>query len=82
MSTQPRVSDLTPEELERLALEHVESMFIELHATSEGVRERCQPVRLIKRHPLIAAGLAATTAATIVILVRQLRRQSAGSFEA
>ena len=29
----PRVSDLTPEELELLALEHVESMFIELRAT-------------------------------------------------
>ena len=76
--TRPRLGDLTPEELERLALEHVESMFIELHATGEVVRERCRPVRLIKRHPLIAAGLAA---AATVMLVRQLRRQPAGSFE-
>ena len=72
----PRVSDLTPEELEILALEHVESMFIELRATCEVVREQYHPEKLIKRHPFVAVGLAAAAG---FMLVRYLRRKSAGS---
>jgi hypothetical protein len=72
----PRVSDLTPEALELLALEHVESMFIELRATSRIVREQYHPVKLIKRHPFVAAGLAAAAA---FILGRHLQRKPAGS---
>ena len=72
----PRVSDLTPEELEILALEHVENMFIELRATSEVVREQYHPVKLAKRHPFVAAGLAAAAA---FMLARYLRREPAGS---
>ena len=72
----PRVSDLTPEELELLALEHVESMFIELRATSGIVREQYHPVKLIKRHPFVAAGLAAAAA---FMLARYLQRKTAGS---
>jgi hypothetical protein len=67
----PRVSDLTPEELEMLALEHIENVFIELRAAREVVREQCNPVRLVKRHPLVAAGLAAAAA---LALVRNLRK--------
>ena len=72
----PRVSDLTPEELELLALEHVESMFIELRATSGVVREQYHPVKLIKRHPFVAAGLAAAAA---FMLARHLQQKPAGS---
>ena len=72
----PRVSNLTPEELELLALEHVESMFIELRATTGVVREQYHPVKLIKRHPFVAAGLAAAAA---FMLARHLRRKPAGS---
>ena len=72
----PRVSDLTPEELELLALEHVESMFIEFRATRGIVRDQYQPVKLIKRHPWIAAGLAAAAA---FMLARFLQRKPAGS---
>ena len=75
-SPRPRMSDLTPEELELLALEHVESMFIELRATSGIVREQYHPVKLIKRHPFVAAGLAAAAA---FMLARYLRRKPAGS---
>jgi hypothetical protein len=71
------VSDLTPEELEILALEHVESMFTELQATCEAVREQYHPVKLVKRHPFVAAGLAAAGA---FMLVRCLRRRPAESF--
>ena len=71
----PRVSDLTPEELELLALEHVENVFIELRATCRAVREQCDPVKLAKRHPMVAAGLAAAAA---LALVRNLRRTRAG----
>lgn len=72
----PRVSGLTPEELELLALEHVESMFIELRATSGIVRDQYQPVKLIKRHPFVAAGLAAAAA---FMLARLLRRKPGAS---
>jgi hypothetical protein len=72
----PRVSNLTPEELELLALEHVESMFIELRATSAIVREQYHPVKLIKRHPFVAAGLAAAAA---FMLARHVQRKPAGS---
>jgi hypothetical protein len=72
----PRVSDLTPEELELLALEHVESMFIELRTASGVVREQYHPVKLIKRHPFVAAGL---TAAAAFMLARYLQRKPAGS---
>jgi hypothetical protein len=74
--TRPRVSGLTPEELEILALEHVGSMFVEFSATCEVVRERYNPVKLIKRHPVVAAALAAAAAFK---LVRYLRRKTAGS---
>ena len=72
----PRVSDLTPEELELLALEHVESLFIELRVASGLVREQYHPVKLIKRHPFVAAGLAAAAA---FMLARHLQRKFAGS---
>lgn len=72
----PSVSDLTPEELEILALEHVKSMFIELRATCEGVRQQYHPVKIVKRHPFVVAGLAAAAAFR---LVRYLRRKPAGS---
>ena len=72
----PRVSDLTPDELELLALEHVESMFIELRATGGIVREQCHPVKLIQRHPFAAAGL---TAAAAFMLARYLQRKPAGN---
>ncbi len=71
-----RVSDLTPEELELLALDHVEGMFVELDATRAAVREQCHPLKLIKRHPFIAAGLAAGAA---FLLVRLFRRKPAGN---
>jgi hypothetical protein len=67
---------LTPEELELLALEHVESVFIELRATCQIVREQYHPVKLAKRHPLVAAGLAAAAAS---MLIRYLRPKAAGS---
>lgn len=70
------VSDLTPEELELLALEHVENLFIELRATCEVVREQYHPVKLARRHPFVAAGLASGAA---LMLVRYLRRKPAGN---
>ena len=74
--THPRMSDLTPEELEILALEHVENMFSELRATCEVVREQYHPVKLAKRHPFVAAALAAAAG---FVVVRYLRRKPAGS---
>ena len=69
-NSRPRVADLTPEELELLALEHVEIMFGELRAAGAVAAENLHPLKLIKRHPFIAAGLA--TAAGF-LLIRFLR---------
>jgi hypothetical protein len=74
----PPGSRLTPEELEPLALEHVERMFIELQAACGAVREQYHPGKLIKRHPWGAAGIAAVA---VFMLVRHLRRKPAGTFE-
>ncbi|MGO8703692.1 MAG: hypothetical protein ACLQVA_07720 [Candidatus Brocadiia bacterium] len=71
----PRVSDLTPEELELLALEHVESMFIELRATSGTVGEQCRPAKLIERHPFLVMGIAAGAG---FMLARHLQRKPGG----
>jgi hypothetical protein len=70
------MSDLTPEELELLALEHVEGAFIELRAASTVVRDQYHPVKLAKRHPFVALGLAAAAA---FLLARYLGRGSAGN---
>jgi len=70
------MSNLTPEELELLALEHVESIFLEFRAACEDFGEQYHPVKLIKRHPYVAAGLAAAAA---FMLVRYLRGRPAGS---
>lgn len=72
--TRPQMSDLTPEELEILALEHVENMFSELRATCEVVREQYHPLKLVKRHPFVAAALAAAAG---FVVVRSLRRKPA-----
>jgi hypothetical protein len=60
--TRPRMIDLTPRELEALALEHVASMFIEVRRGFEVAREQLHPVRLVRRHPVAATGLAAAAA--------------------
>ncbi len=73
-ATRPRMCDLSPEELEALALSHVESMFAELHAACGAVREQCHPVKLMKRHPFAAAALAAAAA---FLVGRSLRRKPA-----
>jgi hypothetical protein len=72
----PRLGDLTPKELQMLALEHVESIFAELRAACGTARERYRPAKLIERHPFVAAGLAAAAA---FALVRYLRRKPAGA---
>jgi hypothetical protein len=73
-SPRPRVSNLTPEELELLALEHVENLFMEFRATGRDVRRQCNPIKLAKDHPWIAAGLAAAAGA---VLARYLRPRPA-----
>ena len=70
----PRLGDLTPDELELLALEHVQIVFNELHATGAVAREKFHPLNLAKRHPVIAVGIAAAAA---FLLFRSLRHKSA-----
>jgi hypothetical protein len=71
----PSMSNLTPDELELLALDHIEKMFIEIRATCVVVHDQYRPMKLVKRHPLIATGIA--TAASVIIY-RFLRPKPAG----
>jgi hypothetical protein len=69
------MSDSTPEDLEILALEHVDGMFTDLRAACEVVRERYNPLKFIERHPYFDAGMAA---AASFMLARHLCRKPAG----
>ena len=71
----PSLSDLTPEELELLALEHVANTFLELRAACQVAREQYDPVKLAKRHPFVATGLAAAAG---FMLARRLRSRPDG----
>jgi hypothetical protein len=72
----PRASDLTAEELELLALEHVESMFAEVRAARDVVRERYHPVTLVKRHPFVAVAVAGMAEFMLVQYLRPRRAMS------
>ena len=75
----PTLSDLTPAELELLALEHVEGIFMEIRAARDTVRERYSPVKLIKAHP-VAAGVGAGLLG--LLLWRMLKSRPQGAVAA
>ena len=79
----PRVSELTPEELELLALSHVESMFLEVRSACAVVREEYHPVKLAKRHPVATVLLAAAAGFLVVYALRSRggggRREGTGN---
>ncbi|HUT36527.1 MAG TPA: hypothetical protein VNE39_23770 [Planctomycetota bacterium] len=69
----PRLSALSPDELERLARSHVEGMWGELRAAGAELRASVHPVNVVRRHPLAAAGAAA---ALVGFLLHRRRRSS------
>jgi hypothetical protein len=72
--TQPGHANLTPEELESLMAEHIQGFFDELRATGDVMREQYHPVKLVKRHPLLAL---AVVGVAVYSLVHYIRRRPA-----
>ena len=66
-----RLAGLTPDELEMLALEHMELAFAELRAVRAGVQEAVSPARVVRRHPWLLAVLFGVGG---LLLVRRARR--------
>ena len=74
MTAPQRLSGLSPEQLDRLARDHLDAMFAELRAAGGELRESCNPVSLAVRHPFVAAAAAGALAG---ILLGKARRPSA-----
>jgi hypothetical protein len=68
------LSDLPPEELERLARAHVDGMFSEICAVGTSLRASYDPLGFARRHPMAIAAVAGLLAG---IFVRRGRRVAA-----
>jgi hypothetical protein len=71
------LGDLTPDEIERLAQEHLNGMVAEIRAATSEVRARAHPVNIAKKHPLAVAALAGAAAFLLVRLLSSTPRASA-----
>ena len=68
------LSRLSPDELKRLAKEHMDGVFAELKGAWTHVRERCAPAHVARKHPVATAAVAATAG---LLIARALRRRIA-----
>lgn len=73
------LSDLAPEEIERIAHEHVKGIVSEIQAAADALHARVHPVNVIKRHPLATAALAGAAAFLLARMFRGSRRAPAYS---
>ena len=71
-----RLSDLPPEELERLRQAHIDSMFDEIRAAGASLRASWHPLHLARRHPI---AVAAAAGLALAWLLRKGRRPSASA---
>jgi hypothetical protein len=69
-----RLSDFSPEDLDRLARVHVDGFFGEVRAAGERVRAECHPLTLIRKHPLATAAVIGVAGFAVAQLVRGGRR--------
>jgi hypothetical protein len=69
-----RLSDFSPEDLDRLARLHVDGFFGEVRAAGERVRAECHPLTLVRKHPLATAAVIGVAGFAVAKLVRGGRR--------
>ena len=75
MNREPtRLCDLPPEELEQRARRHVDGLFGEVRQAADYLRTECQPLRLIRKHPVATAAVIGVAAFAVARLVRGSRR--------
>ena len=74
-----RLSDLPPEELDRLARAHVDGLFDEVRAAGERIRTECRPLNLVQKHPLATAVVLGVAGFAVARLFRGSRRASRGA---
>jgi len=73
--------DLPPEELDRRALAHVDGFFGEVRAAGEHIRTECNPVRLVRKHPVATAVVIGVAGFAVARLFRGRRRTPRGAAE-
>jgi hypothetical protein len=69
-----RLSDLSPEELDRLARAHVDGLFDEVRGTARHMRTEWHPVKLAARHPLATTAIVGVAGLAAAQLLRRRRR--------
>jgi hypothetical protein len=74
-----RLCDLPSEELDRLASAHVDGLFDEVRAAGERIRTECQPLNLVKKHPLATAAVLGVAGFAVARLFRGSRRAPRGA---
>ena len=70
--------DLPPEDLDRMAREHLEGAFAEVRAAAEQCRTECRPLNLVRKHP-VAVGAAVGVAGFALACLLRGRRPSDGA---
>jgi len=68
--------DLSPEELDRRAREHVDGFFGEVRGVGEHVRTEWNPLRLAGKHPLATAAVIGVAGFAVARLLRGKRREA------
>jgi hypothetical protein len=74
-----RLSDFSPEDLDRLARVHVDGFFGEVRAAGERIRAECHPLTLVRKHPLATAAVIGVAGFAVARLLRGSRRASRGA---
>jgi hypothetical protein len=74
-----RLSDLPPEELDRLAHAHVDGLFGEVRGAGEHVRTEWNPLKLAVKHPLATAAIVGVAGFAAAQLLQGRRREARGS---
>ncbi len=69
-----RLSELSPEELERLARSHLDAMWGQLRAAGAAARANYHPLNIARRHPF---AIAAAAGALVGLFIHRRRRAAA-----
>jgi len=78
MEPVPHLCDLPPEDLDRMAQEHLEGVFAEVRAAAEHCRAECRPLTFVRKHP-VAVGAAVGVAGFALAYLLRGRRRSDGA---
>jgi len=75
---QIRLSELSPDELEDLVVDHTNAFFAEVKMVADKAAAQYSPVELAKRHPIATAGVAMAAAVFLLRLFKGGGRKGGG----